>query len=190
MSTNSKDVTFDGITELDQGGANSIYVGPPIDAIAEMRVLTNGFQAEYGRTAGGSVNLVTKSGSREFHGTGYWNRRHEGMNANTFFNNRQGIARPLYRYFVPGYSFGGPVFMPHRFNADRTKLFFFISQEYTHVTPAATAITANLPTAAERNGDFSGAVNSLGKLIPVIDPTTKGPFAGNIIPKSRIDPTG
>src|SRR5579871_4587084 len=190
MSSNAKNVTFDGVTELDQGGANAIYVGPPIDAIAEMKVLANAFQAEYGRTAGGAINMVTKSGTKDFHGTAYWNRRHEDMNANTFFNNRQGVQRPIYRYFVPGYSFGGPVFIPHHFNSDRNKAFFFIAQEYTHITPAATPVTANLPTAAERNGDFSGAVNSLGKLIPVIDPTSGTQFPGNIIPKSRIDPTG
>ncbi len=159
MSSNAKNVTFDGITELDQGGANAIYVGPPIDAIAEMKVLANAFQAEYGRTAGGAINMVTKSGTKDFHGTAYWNRRHEDMNANTFFSNRQGVQRPIYRYFVPGDSFGGPVFIPHHFNVDRNKLFFFVAQEYTHITPAAPPVTANLPTPAERNGDFSGAVN-------------------------------
>jgi hypothetical protein len=190
MSTNSKNVTFDGVTQLDQGGANAIYVGPPIDAIGEMKVLTNAFQAEYGRTAGGSINMVTKGGTQEFHGTGYWNRRHEDMNANSFFNNRQGIGRPIYRYFVGGYSFGGPVYIPNHYNTNKNKAFFFVSQEYTHITPPATTVTANLPTAAERNGDFSGAVNSKGVLIPVIDPSTKVQFPGNLIPKARIDPTG
>jgi len=191
MSTNSKNVTFDGITELDQGGANAIYVGPPIDAIGEMKVLTNAFQAEYGRPAGGTINMVTKSGTQEFHGTGYWNRRHEDMNANSFFNNRGGIARPIYRYFVGGYSFGGPVYIPNHYNTSKNKAFFFVSQEYTHITPPSTTSVANLPTAAERGGDFSGAFNSLGQLIRLKDPANNGaPFPDNIIPKTRIDPIG
>jgi hypothetical protein len=100
MATGSKNITFDGVTELDQGGSNSMYVSPNMDALAEMKVVSNAYQAEYGRTAGAGVNLVTKSGSTDFHGTGFWNHRNEGMNANTFFNNHQNIQRPIYRYFV------------------------------------------------------------------------------------------
>lgn len=62
-------MTFDGVSELDQGGTNDLYVNPSADAIAEIKVLTNGFQAEYGRYSGGAINLVTKSGTKDFHGT-------------------------------------------------------------------------------------------------------------------------
>lgn len=190
MSTNTKNVTFDGVTQLDQGGANSVYVSPNMDAIAEMKVLSSAFQAEYGRTAGGGINMVTKSGTRDLHGTAFWNRRHEDMNANDFFRNRQGINRPIYRYFIGGYSAGGPVFIPRHFNADRQKLFFFVSQEFTRVAQPTVFSQANLPTLAERGGDFSASLNSVGKLIPVIDPQTGSTFPGNVIPKSRIDPAG
>lgn len=190
MNTNTKNVTFDGVTQLDQGGANAVYVSPNMDAIGEMKVLTSAYQAEYGRTAGGGINLITKSGTQEFHGTAFWNRRHEDMNANDFFRNRQGIARPIYRYFIGGYSLGGPVFIPRTFNTDRRKLFFFVSQEFTRVAQPTVFSQANLPTDAERTGDFSKSFNSLGKLIPIIDPNTGAQFPGNIIPKNRIDATG
>jgi hypothetical protein len=145
MSSNTKNVTFDGVSELDQGGANAVYVDPNIDAIGEIRVLTNAYQAEYGRTAGGGVNLVTKSGTRDFHGTMTWQHRNEGLNANSFFNNREGIPLPLYRYFIGGYSVGGPVYIPKRFNADKQKLFFFWCQEFTrNAQPTTTATGAGV----------------------------------------------
>lgn len=190
MASNTKNVTFDGITEIDQGASTQTYVVPNMDAIGEMKVLASAYQAEYGRTAGGGINMVTKSGTRDFHGTAFWNRRHEDMNANTFFNNRQGIARPIYRYFVGGYSIGGPILIPNHFNSERRKLFFFFSQEYTRVAQPTTTASANLPTAAERTGDFSKSLNAVGRVIPIIDPNSGAPFSGNDIPKSRIDATG
>jgi hypothetical protein len=190
MASNSKNVTFDGITELDQGGANAVYVAPNIDAITEMRVLGSGYQAEYGRTSGGAINLVTKSGTREFHGTALWNRRHEDMNANDFFSNRSGIQRPIYRYFIGTYTVGGPVYIPGRFNKDKRRFFFFVSQEFTRVAQPTVTTQNTLPTAAERTGDFSSSLNSVGKLIPIIDPQTGAQFMGNKIPGSRIDPMG
>jgi hypothetical protein len=189
-TSNSKNVTFDGITELDQGGSNAVYVAPNIDAVGEMRVLASAFQAEYGRSAGGAINMVTKSGTQSFHGTAVWNRRHEGMNANGFFNNRQGIQRPIYRYFIGGYSIGGPIYVPGKINKDKRRLFFFWSQEFTRVAQPTATSQVTLPTEAERAGDFSNSLNSVGRLIPIIDPLTGSPFPGNKIPASRIDPTG
>ncbi|MCX6628333.1 MAG: carboxypeptidase regulatory-like domain-containing protein [Candidatus Solibacter sp.] len=190
MATNTKNVTFDGVTQLDQGGANAVYVSPNMDAIGEIKVLSSSFQAEFGRNGGGGINMVTKSGTQAFHGTAFWNRRHEGMNANTFFNNRQNIARPIYRYFVGGYGIGGPVYIPGKFNKDKRRLFFFVSQEWTQVAQPTVNSQATLPTVAERSGDFSNSVNSLGKVIAITDPATGAPFAGNKIPQNRIDPTG
>jgi hypothetical protein len=186
----NKNVTFDGITILDSGGQNNTFVAPNLDAIAEVRVVTNAYQAEFGRASGGGINLITKNGTREFHGSGYWNRRHEDMNANTFFNNRSGVRRPLYRYFIGGYSVGGPIYIPKLVNTKRQRFFFFASQEFTRVKVPTSTSTANVPTQLERNGDFSNSLSSVGKLIPIIDPNTGAQFPGNVIPKSRIDPTG
>jgi hypothetical protein len=190
MTSQSKNVTFDGVNQVDMGASNSVYVNPSMDAVAEIRVLTNGFQAEYGRNAGGVINMVTKSGTRDFRGTAYWQRRHEGMNANTFFNNRSNIQRPLYRYFIGGGTIGGPIYIPKVFNVEKQKLFFFWSEEFTRVAQPTQTSTANLPTVAERAGDFSDSRNAAGSVITIKDPTTGAPFAGNQIPLNRIDATG
>jgi len=102
MISRSKNVAVDGFTEMDEGGNYTAFVTPNQDSIAEIRVLTNGYQAEYGRQAGGTINVITKGGARDFHGSGHWDHRGEYLNANTFFNNRQGIQRPLYRYIDRG----------------------------------------------------------------------------------------
>jgi len=190
MASTSKNVTFDGVNQVDMGASNAVYVNPSMDAVAEVRVLTNGFQAEYGRNSGGTMNMVSKSGSRDFHGSAYWQRRHEDMNANSFFNNRSNIPRPIYRYFIGGATIGGPVYIPGHFNRDKGKLFFFWSEEFTRVFQPTVTSTANLPTIAERGGDFSNSRNAAGAVITIKDPTTGAPFATNFIPPQRIDPTG
>jgi hypothetical protein len=190
MSSGSKNVTLDGTNSVDQQQGNSTFVTPSIDAIGEIRVVSNGYQAEFGRNAGGTINIITKNGTRDFHGTYYWNHRHEDMNANSFFNNRSGISRPIYRYRIMGYTFGGPVTIPGWFNKNRDRLFFFWSQEYTAVKLQTLTTMVNQPTAAERNGDFSNSLDSQGKLIKITDWNTGLQFSGNIIPKDRINATG
>jgi hypothetical protein len=123
--------TVDGITNLDTGSNGTIHYEPNIDSIAEVRILTSNYQAEYGRGAGGLISVITKGGGRDFRGSGWWNYRHESLNANDFFNNRTGIKKPPYRFNVFGFSVGGPVFVPKVFNTDKSKLFFFFSQEFT-----------------------------------------------------------
>jgi hypothetical protein len=161
-----------------------------MESVVEMRVLTNGYQAEYGRQSGGTINLITRGGGRDFHGSGHFDHRHEDLNANTFFNNRQGLPRPLYRYMIAGYSIGGPAYIPHQLNADRRRLFFFVSQEFTQIAQPTVNVTANEPTAAERLGDFSNSRNSAGAVIPIINPANGAPFPGNKVPGNLIDPIG
>jgi hypothetical protein len=190
MSPQALNVAVDGITEMDEGGNYTAFVTPNMESVVEMRVLTNGYQAEYGRQSGGTINLITKGGGRDFHGSGHFDHRHEDLNANSFFNNRQGIARPLYRYMIAGYSIGGPAYIPRKLNADRRRLFFFISQEFTQIAQPTVTTLNNLPTAAERLGDFSNTRNSAGALIPIINPANGAPFPGNKVPSNMIDPTG
>lgn len=190
MSPQSVNVAVDGVSEMDEGGNYTAFVTPNMDSIAEMRILTNGYQAEYGRQSGGTMNVITKSGGRDFHGSGHWDHRHEDMNANNFFNNRQGIQRPLYRYMIAGYSLGGPAYIPRLWNRNRQRLFFFISQEFTQIAQPTSTIAANEPTAAEISGDFSNTRNAAGQIIPILNPNTGTPFPGNMVPKSMIDPTG
>jgi hypothetical protein len=187
---NQKNFSVDGITDMDTGANQSLGYEPNMDAIAEVKVLTGNYQAEYGRNSGGTVSVITKSGTRELHGSAYDYYRHEDLNANDFFNNRTGTPIQPYRYRITGFSVGGPVFVPHHFNADKQKFFFFFSQEFTGVRPNYSPMFVNVPTAAERTGDFSQSRDVNGALIPIRDPTTNQPFPGNIVPQNRISDLG
>jgi len=190
-NTSAKNYTVDGITNVDTGSNGTIHYQPNMDAVQEVKVLTSNYAAEFGRNSGGTISVVTKSGGRDFHGTGWWNHRHEQFNANNFFNNRSGLPRTLYRYNVAGWSLGGPVYIPGKFNQERSRFFIFASQEYTNQLAAVATQYRTVPTAAERAGDFSNSVDGRGALIPVRDPLNNGAqFAGNRIPANRIDPIG
>lgn len=187
-----KNFTVDGITSLDTGCNNCVasYV-PNLDTISEIRVLTSNYQAEFGRGSGGQISVVTKSGGREFHGTGWWTHRHEQFTANSFFNNQTGLPRARYRYNVAGFSAGGPVMIPRLFNTQRQRLFFFASQEYTRQLESNPTQTRYMPTALERNGDFSQSVDGRGALIVIRDPAAGNtPFASNRIPATRANRYG
>jgi Carboxypeptidase regulatory-like domain len=183
-------VTVDG-----QVGSNSDHPGLfmaaiSMDAISETKIISNNYTADYGRNPGSTINLVSKSGSQDFHGNVYGYKRHEKLNANDFFNNRDGLPKPIYRYSTFGFNVGGPIYIPGKFNSDKKKLFFFYSQEnwWTKFPPGITQVT--VPTAAERLGDFSQTLDQDGKLIVIRDPTTGQPFANNIIPSGRINANG
>ncbi len=175
-------LTLDGISMMDTGGATGPYYEPNMDAIAEVKVLLSGYQAEYGRTSGGAIVTVTRNGTASFHGGAYYFFRNEDLNANDFFNNSQGLARPRYRYNNPGYNVGGPVLIPGtRFNRNRDKLFFFWSEEFLERTYPTSISYQTFPTMAERQGIFSTTVK---------DPQVGTPFPGNVVPPSRFSPGG
>jgi len=127
---------------------------------------------------------VTKSGTSQLHGSGYWYHRHDDLNANTFVNNVRGLPRQLFRFNDPGYTIGGPVFIP-KILPTRNKLFFFWSQEYQRQLQPNALANRTVPTALERKGDFSQSVDNNGKPFVIKDPTTGVPFAGNVIPTSK-----
>jgi len=153
--------TVDGVTDIDTGNNAQSDFEPTMDTIAEIRVLTSNFQAEFGRTSGGTITVVTKGGSQEFHGTAYVNKRHEMFNANTFFNHINNLPKSQYRFFVGGYTIGGPVYIPKHFNTQKKKLFFFFSQEYTKQKPATTNATASVPT-SDINYLTGSAIQGMG----------------------------
>ena len=182
--------TLDGITNLNLGNNTGALVSVNPDALEEVKVLTSNYQAEYGRSGGGLIALTTRGGSNSFHGGALYFRRHDSMNANSYFNDLRGgqgtNARPLYRYKDYGWNFGGPVYIPHVING-KNKLFFFASQEYyRQLVPQASSVNIRVPTAAERTGDFSQTVDGAGKAITIIDPTTAAAFPGNQVPSSRL----
>jgi hypothetical protein len=124
----TNNLTIDGANNLNSGSGTAYWLSPSVDSIAEVKVLMNNYQAEYGRNSGASVMLITKSGTREFHGTGFYFKRNEAFNANNYFNNERGVPRPRYRYDFGGFNLGGPVEIPGKFNTGRDKLFFFFSE--------------------------------------------------------------
>ena len=148
---------MDGATDIDTGCSSCFaHFEPNIDAISEVKVLTSNFAAEYGRNSGATISVTTKSGTQQFHGTAWWTHRHEEFNANTFFNNQTVVARPRYRYNIPGWSFGGPVYIPGHFNRNKTKIFAFGSQEYTQtVSPRYHPVPANADRTRSRRRFFA-----------------------------------
>jgi hypothetical protein len=188
--TGTINLTLDGVSSLDTGSMTGPYLAPSVDAVAEIKVLLSNYQAEYGRSSGGTINTVIKSGGREFHGGAYYFVRNEAFNANEFFRNRDGLPRPQYRFNYPGYFIGGPVTIG-KFNKNRDKLFFFWSQEFLPRKYPTSLQRRTFPTAAERLGDFSDSRDQNGALIPIWDPlNNRVPFAGNRIPANRIDKNG
>jgi hypothetical protein len=174
---NSNHFTIDGVSNIDTGDNGHIMATTNIDAVAEFKVLTNAYQAEYGRAAGGQLQLVTKSGSQSFHGSGYWYGRRSEWNANSYLNKRQTpeVPKPKTSRNDRGYTVGGPVSVGG-FNRSRTKLFFFWSQEFQRrQDPAALGVVnTRVPTALERLGDFSQSVDSSGNPFPYIKDFSTG----------------
>ncbi len=170
---NSNNVTIDGVANIDTGNNGGNMATTNIDSVAEFKILTNAYQAEYGRAVGGQVQVVTKSGTQNFHGSGYWYGRRSAWDANSWLNKREGTAKPKTSRNDSGYTIGGPVTFPG-FNTDRRKLFFFWSQEYQRRTNPPTVHNTRVPTALERRGDFSQSVDSSGNPFPYIRDFTTG----------------
>lgn len=169
VRANSNNLMIDGITDVDTGNNGGPLTAMSLDAVEEFKILTSNYQAEYGRSSGAQLSAVTRSGSRDFHGSGYLYRRQGGLNANTWINNRDGRPRTTLDQRDTGYSIGGPIFIPGKFNADRSKLFFFFNQEFQHrFTPPASPNRVRVPTALERNGDFSQTTDNSGNPFPYI----------------------
>ena len=176
---------------------NVVTVIPTQDAIQEFKVQTNNLGPEYGRFAGGVINLTTKSGTNQIHGTVYEFIRNKVLNANDFFDNRNGVPRPPFTQNQFGGNVGGPVL--------KDKLFYFGGYEGFRLRKGS-PFQGYVPTAAERSGDFSavGSANT-ASAFQIYDATTSGvggnpacngtnpvcrtPFPGNIIPTARLDPT-
>ena len=179
--------TIDGVVGNTRG-YNNLDTPPNLDAIAEVKVLSSNYQAEYGKAAGAVISVVTKSGTQQFHGTGYYYVRNEDFNANNFFNNLNGLPRPRYRYNTIGGNVGGPIYWPGKFNQNKNKLFFFFSQEYLPIKSPDGIKYYTVPTQLERQGNFSQTFDQTGKLIPIKDPLNGVAFPGNIVPANRINP--
>ncbi|MCL5736295.1 MAG: carboxypeptidase regulatory-like domain-containing protein, partial [Actinobacteria bacterium] len=182
--------SVDGITMSAVGGAPNAAYGVAMESVSEVKVMVSNYQAEFGRLSGGNIQIVTKSGTRDFHGVGMYYMRNEALNANNFFNNRLNRVRARNRYNALTYSLGGPVVIPKVFNRERQKMFFYWSHEYQPAKVTGGLQYSTMPTALERTGDFSQSVEVNGALIPIKDTTAGSPFPGNRIPANRLDANG
>jgi hypothetical protein len=138
------------------GAESTLVVYPSLDAIQEVKVLASNYGAMYGRTASGTVMVTTKSGTGQWHGSGYEFIRNEAFNARNYFD--QTKSAPLYRRNDFGFTLGGPLFIPHFYNAKKDKTFVFWSEEFRFEkspTDLQPDFNRGVPSLAERQGDFS-----------------------------------
>jgi hypothetical protein len=196
---NQNNLMVDGVTNIDTGSNGGQLATMNIDQIAEFKMLTNSLPAEYGRSSGAAISVVTKSGSRDLHGTGYIFHRHEGLNANNWRNNVDGRARQLFRDNTAGFNINGPAYIP-KLNPNRDKLFFSMGIEWQNRLSPNALRTVTVPTEQQRRGDFSQTRNGAGQPVFIRDPQSSGTcgqltggagcFPNNIIPASRISADG
>jgi hypothetical protein len=193
---NLSDVTIDGAPSTATANGNQVIASyvPPTDIVQEFKVQTATFDAQFGQTQGGVTNIVMKSGSNAFHGTGYFSFYRPSLWANDFFNNALGRERPDFWFNRWGGSFGGPVYIPKIYNG-RNKTFFMWGYEGLRDSrPRYDSGITTVPTPDMKKGDFSSLLK-VGAQYTIYDPATRtGPvggrytetaFPGNIVPQAR-----
>ncbi len=191
---------LDGGDNMDNGSNSTLNVYPNLEAIAEFKVLTSNYGAQYGRNGSGTIEVETKSGTHDFHGSAFEYLRNDFFNANSWSNNGEGLARPEYKKHDFGYTIGGPLYIPHLYNNSKKKTFFFWSQEWRkEIVPSGNPINQNVPSDAERTGNFNDVCPvytgtdfdpTVYQDCPYSGLTNAGlavPFANNTVP---IDSTG
>jgi Carboxypeptidase regulatory-like domain len=187
--------TVDGVNNMDVGSNATLLVFPSIDAIQEFRVERNSFSAEFGQAQGAVINLITKGGGNQYHGAVFEFLRNDALNANSFTLNAaptldgRPAQKPPLRYNNFGFNFNGPII--------KNRIFFFYSEEWRRERRGTPLPIQKVPTAAERMGDFSGALTSalphrpgMTCATPGPNPTDPGCFPGNIIPAAQRSPAG
>ena len=177
---------LDGIPITDS--SNRAIIIPTLESVEEVKIQANTYDAEMARTGGGMWNTLMKSGTNTYHGSLYGHVRRTAMDANNFFSNAAGIPIADQPNTTWGASFGGKVWIPHIYNG-QNKTFFFLGVEH-YDDWSSDSSTFNLPTMAERGGDFSHSFYQNGSPVKIIDPLNGTPFSGNMIPQSRLTPQG
>jgi hypothetical protein len=192
---------IDGIsnTAADRGrGYARVAYSPPTSAVREFKMQTSAYDASVGHTMGSVLNVSTASGTNDYHAEAHWFLRHKALDAPNFFNNKNNTPQPIYQDNRYGVSGGGPLSIPKLYNG-RNKTFFFYAFEGNQFG-VPTQFSRTVPTAAQRNGDFSALLPLRNANYQIYDPATtraaaggrfeRQPFAGNLIPRSRLDPLG
>jgi hypothetical protein len=177
-----------------QGGNNIAYV-PSVDSVQEFKIITNSYDSQYGRTAGGVVNVSLKSGTNVLHGTAFEFARRKQFDSNEYFNIQNNVAKPNHKLDQFGGQIDGPVLIPGFYNGRNRTFFMFNFEGYKEATPNPATYT--VPDEAQLRGDFGNLRDSQGRLITIYDPATgrlengqwvRDAFPGNIIRPDRIDP--
>ena len=186
---------LDGAPNNAQAGGNNLAYVPPVDSVQEFKIQTNSYDAQYGRSGGGSVNVVLKSGGNRVHGSVYEFMRRNALDANSFQNNARGAAKEGHYLDQYGVQLDGPVYIPRIYNGRNKTFFLFNYEGYREGTPQP--LVLNVPEPEMRDGDFSRMQDARGRAITIYDPTTirnlngawtRDPFPNNVIPKDRIHP--
>lgn len=194
-------VSVDGLLGNEASGSNRMSSAINLDAIEEVKVLLNTYKAEFGRSGGANIQIVTKSGGAQYRGSSYYYARRDAWNATRWENNRSSVEKPEYKFDTYGFNLGGPMGIPGLWSQDDKKLFFFYSMEAPRgQRPPGPIRRYRLPTELERRGDFSQTRDQQGRLIFIRDPQRAGTcniltggdgcFPGNIVPSNRIDTNG
>jgi hypothetical protein len=188
------EVLLDGVSDVH--GGRQVKNVPALETVEEFKVVTNPYDAQYGRTGGGVISFTTKSGTNDLHGVAWEFVANRIFNANSFANNRAGNPRPQSNANVFGFEVDGPVYLPKLVDG-RNKLFFMFSYEGWR-SRGVDLQNFTIPLNAQRAGDFSGLLAANGQQVTIYDPLTtrsdgrggfiRDPFPGNRIPTDRISP--
>jgi hypothetical protein len=186
---------LDGAPNNAQAGGNNLAYVPPVDSVQEFKIVMNSYDAQYGKSAGGVVNVVLKSGANRPHGSIYEFARRNAWDANSFQNNARGAGKDGHFLDQYGAQLDGPIYIPKVYNGRNRSFFLFNYERYREGSPQP--LILSVPEPEMRNGDFSKLVDPQGRAVTIYDPTTgrtvsgtwtRDPFPGNIIPKDRINP--
>ncbi|HEY0162121.1 MAG TPA: carboxypeptidase regulatory-like domain-containing protein, partial [Edaphobacter sp.] len=190
-------ITLDGAPMV-RTRSNGTSVGvADVDSTSQVQILTTSYPAEFGRTSGGQIRIVPKSGTTEFHGSAFEYFRNTVLNANTWARNNStnpliNSKPPAFRYNQFGWNLNGPVYIPGVFNKSRNKLFFLLGQEYVRYNHDDTA-QAKVPTPLMRAGNFSELLGPnifYGTPVQIVNPSTGASYPNNVIPSAQLSPNG
>jgi hypothetical protein len=180
------EILLDGITST--RGSRSASFAPALQAIEEVNIITNTYDAQYGRVGGGTTSINLRSGTNQFHGELFEFLKNDKLISNGYSRNSAGVRKPAYRNNTYGFRFDGPVWIPKLVNG-KNKLFWMVSLEGLRERNPQTQLWT-VPTAEQRTGDFSKLVTNANQPVLIYDPLSspRQPFAGNVIPRNRINP--
>jgi hypothetical protein len=185
-------ITYDGAPMV-RTRSNGTSVGvADVDSTSQVQVLTTSYPAEFGRTSGGQIRMIPKSGTSDFHGSVFEYFRNTALNANTWARNNTGLKRQGFHYNQYGWNLNGPIYIPDHFNRDRKKLFFLGGQEWTRYNHDDLS-QQKVPTALMRTGNFSELLGPnifYNAPVQIVNPTTGVPYPNNVIPQGQLSPNG